>query len=69
MKVTEKIKKKIGGIKKETTIKAEIIPPKRRKVENQYRENLCKNKKPSKKEAKAAWYFAVEVAFEESHGY
>lgn len=67
MKVTEKIKKKIGGIKKDTAIKAEVIPPKRRKAENQYRENL--HKKPSKKEAKAAWDFAVELAFEESHGY
>lgn len=68
MKVIEKIKKKIGGIKKETAIKAEVIHPKRRKAE-QYRENLYKNKKPSKKEAKTAWDFAVESAFKESHGY
>lgn len=73
MKVIENIKTKIAGLKKEADtnieLKAdqpdiEIIPPKRRKPEGQYRENLHRgHKKASRKERQAAWDAAVDAAF------
>ena len=73
MKAIEKFKAKLSGLKKETTTNIEpkegrpdieIIPPKRRKHEGQYRENLYRgHKKVSRKERQAAWDAAVDAAF------
>ena len=73
MKVINKLKSKIAGLKKETSTNIEpktdrpdieIIPPKRRKHEGQYRENLYRgHKKVSRKERQAAWDAAVDAAF------
>lgn len=77
--VIETLKAKISGLKKEvaTAIEPkaerpdiEVIPPKRRKLKGQYRENLYRShKKFSRKERRAAWDTDVDKAFAESRGY
>lgn len=64
MKVKETLKSKFK--------KVEVIPPKRRKAENQYRENLYKGlpeKKLSRKEKRKRWNASVDAAFAASKGY
>ena len=74
MKVIEKLKSKLDGLKKETSTNIELkedqldvietIPPKRRNYEGRYRENLYRgHKKASRKERQAAWDAAVDAAF------
>lgn len=66
MKVKETLKSKFKE-------KVEVIPPKRRKAENQYRENLYKKglpeKKLSRKEKRKRWNASVDEAFAASKGY